>query len=148
MNDINHVIDRSGWPSGPWDNEPDCVEWKSEAGFPAFIVRNHLGALCGYVGVPPEHSAHGKGYWSDVPVSVHGGLTYAGECQGRICHVPAPGETDDVWWFGFDCAHYGDTVPGMLRFEFGNPPVTYYYKDVDYVRSEVESLAKQLKEVK
>lgn len=138
-------VDRSGWPNGPWDAEDDRIEWKTEAGLPALIVRNTgIGNLCGYVGVPKGHVAHGKGY-DDVQVDVHGGLTYAESCGGRICHIPAPGESDDVWWLGFDCAHLGDNNPGMRKYPMRGHSS---YKDVLFVRSEVESLAKQLSEMK
>ena len=95
----------------PWLKEPDRVLFKYE-GFPCLLNRAPTGAWCGYVGVPPGHPAHGKDY-GDVEVHVHGGLTYSDSCQedGPICHVPEPGEPDDVWWLGFDCAHYNDFAP-------------------------------------
>jgi hypothetical protein len=43
------------------------------------MVRNRVGGLCGYVGVPGGHPFHGKGY-DDLPVVVHGGLTFADRC--------------------------------------------------------------------
>ena len=75
-------------------------------------------------------------------ISVHGGLTYADKCSGSICHDPDDGEPDDVWWFGFDCAHSGDVCPWMDRHYQSEHEK---YKDVRYVESEVASLAKQLK---
>jgi hypothetical protein len=60
-----------------------------------------------------------------------------------ICHVPAEGRPERVWWFGFDCAHYGDLCPGMNRYggESG------YYKNRRYVESEIASLAQQLADI-
>ena len=58
---------------------------------------------------------HGKDY-NALDVEVHGGLTYAGECSGSICHVPKPGEPDNVFWFGFDCAHAYDLSPATQAF--------------------------------
>jgi hypothetical protein len=55
---------------------------------------------------------------------------------------PWDGEPDDVWWFGFDCAHIGDVCPGMTRHYQSDHEK---YKDIRYVESEVASLAKQLK---
>jgi hypothetical protein len=143
-------VDRSGWPAGPWDAEPDRVEWRAH-GFPCLIVRNRLGALCGYVGLPPGHPHHGNGY-GNVPVDVHGGLTYANKCGGHICHVPAPGEPDDVWWLGFDCLHWGDVAPGMIAAHrrMGLPDsaesssLGESYKPIGWVRHETERLAAQL----
>lgn len=113
-------IDKAVWGEGPWVGEPDKMQWQDPAtGLPCLIVRNSecTGALCGYVGVPPGHPLHGKSY-NDVEVSVHGGLTFADKCRpeaddGGICHVADPGEPDDVWWLGFDCAHAMDLSPHM-----------------------------------
>lgn len=147
MESTEHQVDRTGWSSGPWDAESDREEWKTAAGLPGLMARNRMGAWCGYVAVPPGHPYHGKGY-DDVPVDAHGELTYSDSCFGHICHVPEPGEPDDVWWLGFDCAHAFDLVPGMVR--PGIPLRSYMnndvYRDVAYVRAEVEQLAAQLVE--
>jgi len=145
---IEHKLNRTGWPAGPWDKEPDKLNWTTKAGLPGMIVRNRLGALCGYVAVNPGHPLYEKDY--EVPdVNVHGGLTYANACQGVICHVPEPGQPDNVWWFGFDCGHYMDYMPGMAASaaRAGIPDdheLGAHYRTVPYVRREVESLAKQL----
>lgn len=102
------------WGIGPWWSEPDRLEWRSH-GLPCLVVRNPMGSLCGYVGLPPEHPLHGKGYEDDGVPYVHGGATYAAACAHRVCHVPAPGESDNVWWFGFDCAHAGDLTPSLRK---------------------------------
>jgi hypothetical protein len=65
-----------------------------------------------------------------------------GEEQG-ICHIPQEGEADEVWWFGFDCAHAGDLTPawkvaGINVGDFES------YRDVGYVKKEIEQLAAQL----
>lgn len=121
-------IDRAekGWPEGPWDGEPDKVQWPDAAtGLPCLAVRSpHNGNWCGYVGLPPEHPMYGRGYDDDgVDFDVHGGLTFSNKCspgkdesQG-ICHTPAPGEPDDVWWFGFDCSHSWDYSPQDVKDE-------------------------------
>ncbi len=120
------VVDRTGWGSGPWDNEPDKLNWTTASGLPGMIVRNDNGALCGYAAVPDNHPWHGVQYhgrsaeypytdesakeevdYTTTPegkIDVHGGLTYSDSCQGRVCHIPEPGEPDNVWWFGFDCS--------------------------------------------
>ena len=140
-----HVVDKSDWPDGPWKDEPDKLVWVDEAtDLDCMIVRGTAGALCGYVGVPPEHSQHGKGY-DDVDVMIHGGLTYADKCHGVICHVPLPGREHQLWWLGFDCAHYADYSPGMARYSLNRPEETY--KDIEYVKRQVTDLAKQLKEM-
>lgn len=209
-------VDKSGWGPGPWNDEPDKRQWQDEAtGLPCLIVRGPVGALCGYVGVPPDHPAYGlspsgapapeyEAYHDAVreqmretfkekrgaenheavrealmalpeppakvpdigdrveEIDVHGGLTYAAGCSGHICHVPAEGEPDNVWWFGFDCAHAGDLCPQMEMARKGFkhlmpslPPeleaamekmdMRDVYRDAAYVAAECASLAKQLK---
>lgn len=145
MSEIEHKIDKSQFGDGPWQTEPDRVEWRY-LGLPCLIVRNEMGALCGYVGVPPEHPWHGKDYNDiDGAVDVHGGLTYANKCNdAAICHVPKDGEPDDVWWLGFDCAHSGDGVPGRPGLIGAYMNIGTRYRDVTYVRAEVEKLAVQV----
>lgn len=183
--------DKSTWGRGPWLTEPDKKQWQDQAtGVPCLAVRNHSGAWCGYVGVPPGHPAHGKDYDS-VDVEVHGGLTFADKCADaspdswarlqkrlrdavsearqypkgdaaqliqrctaagqdydtfveyvrahHICHLPEPGEPDDVWWFGFDCAHFGDCSPA-----YDNLLRDGEYRTLEYVEHEVGALARQL----
>ena len=59
------------------------------------------GYACGYVGVPPDHPWYKKDY-DDIEVDVHGGLTWSDNSVGD---EPA----NELWWVGFDPAHYGDT---------------------------------------
>jgi hypothetical protein len=154
------TIDRTEWGAGPWDDEPDRVDFV-HAGFACLLHRGPLGHWCGYVGVPREHPAYGQSY-DAADVDVHGGLTYANRCAGAICHVPAPGMPDDVWWLGFDCGHAGDYTPSMGRWwgtGYPFPDAKYdhdvamaavedwtieKYRTVAYVRAETERLATQL----
>ena len=145
--------DRSDWPPGDWDNEPDRVDF-THAGFACLLHRGPLGAWCGYVGVPKDHPYFGKEY-DHVAVEVHGGLTFASECHGHVCHIA----DEEVWWFGFDCSHAGDLVPGLQRFhnltraKFPLPEnfesfLHESYKDLNYVKKETISLAQQLAQIK
>lgn len=148
------TIDKKTWGDGPWQDEPDRALWRHR-GLPCIITRQpQSGHLCGYVGVPLGHPWHGKGY-DDVDATVHGGLTYARACEGDVCHVPKPGESDDVWWLGFDCSHYRDYAPGraaMMRELSRKHPELLpprdrnedeTYMDIDYVQAEVQRLANQ-----
>src|SRR5262249_14225809 len=120
------TVDKSAWGDGPWQQEPDKRQWADpDTGLPCLILRGPVGALCGYVGGPPSHPVYGKDY-CEVDVSVHGGLSFADRCHRgdeatAICHLPAPGESDDVWWLGFDCAHSGDLAPEMAAFARSHP---------------------------
>lgn len=149
----SNSFSKSSWGPGPWQDEPDREEWRDpQTGLPCLASRGPLGAWCGYVAVPPGHVLHGRDIWGIAEIEVHGGLTYSDKCQGKICHVPAPGEPDDVWWLGFDCGHGGDYMPqadqsmkaigleGVTIFEGGT------YRDLAYVKAEITHLAAQLAE--
>lgn len=180
-------LDKKAWGDGPWVDEPDKVQfYDEETGFTCLIVRNHGGALCGYVGVPQTHPLYRKNYSDKVMVEnvndiqfngnflellastgghalqnnkislgmyfrVHGGLTYSATCNegGKICHVPYKGEPEKVKWFGFDCAHSGDMSPAYNTERFGILINEWsVYRDMKYVRQEVLSLARQIKDFK
>lgn len=182
--------DKSKWPErGPWDHEPDKVQWQDEAtGLPCLALRSH-GHWCGYVGVPKGHPFYEKGYSEKIcdckdneyscydhspecRVEVHGGLTFSDHCHTSddpeiqshlICHVPDPGEPDNIWWLGFDCAHAGDKTPYTTQEELDihnqvrrkmlakgyteEQLVNYCYRTLDYVKEQCRSLALQLKEI-
>lgn len=58
-----NVQDKKGWGEGPWQHEPDKVQWVDPTtGYACLIVRGPVGALCGYVGVPKGHPAYGLSY--------------------------------------------------------------------------------------
>lgn len=143
--EYRNVVDKSDWPRGEWDSEPDKIQWQDEeTGLPCLIVRQHNGYLCGYVGVTEGHPWHGGSY--DRPdVSVHCGLTFAGPCMTNadeasdICHKTGDGEPDNVWWLGFDCAHAWDAYP--LE-SYKNSKAEY--RNVAYVTEECRALARQL----
>ncbi|HEX9504236.1 MAG TPA: hypothetical protein VF974_08050 [Patescibacteria group bacterium] len=138
MIEIN--CDKSKWGPGPWQNEPDRIEFEYNR-FPCLMQRNmQLGNWCGYVAVPPGHPAFEKSY-NDIEVNVHGGLTYANHCNGHICHIPKPGKPDNVWWLGFDLGHLDDLMPWFKRHGIMNDGV---YRDVAYVKAECKNLAQQL----
>lgn len=130
------------WGDGPWKDEPDRIEWRRPgSALPRLMLRGPMGSWCGYVGVPEGHPLHGRKAWGTGAtdeqhhaavddLEVHGGITYAEACAGNICHVPAPGEPDHVWWFGFDCAHAGDVSPGLHRRSGLSPFRGDEYRDV------------------
>jgi hypothetical protein len=174
--EYRNVHDKSSWERGPWDHEPDKIQWPDAAtGLPCLIVRGPHGALCGYVGVPEGHKLFGKGYSEDrvfecgdgcsedhhydctpeARLRAHGGVNFARLCiqtadeEKHICHRPASGEPDHVWWFGFDCAHAGDFSPSYSKMSLLGIPTGWggvvEYRDVAYVERECEALADQLR---
>src|SRR5215469_2311962 len=152
-------IDKSDWDRGPWDSEPDKVQWQDAAtGLPCLAVRNPVGGnWCGYVAVCESHPWFKKHYSDDgVEIRCHGGLTFSGFCQEDdkehgICHVPGEGEPDRVWWFGFDCMHSGDLGAAwdakqreLLRSPFFAQNT---YRTLPYVREECAQIAQQLSRI-
>jgi len=103
-----HAIDKSAWPRGPWDDEPDTHEWINRAsGYDCFAQRSDItGAWCGYVGLPKGHPWWEKHYTQLPDLKIHGGLTFAGRFKDK----------HGVWGFwliGFDCSHSWDYRPAM-----------------------------------
>ena len=153
------TIDRSSWPSGPWDGEPDKIQWPDAAtGLPCLAVRNPTyGHWCGYVGLPPGHPLHGVDTddIDNIVSGVHGGINYTDLCfrtqdaeeSVGICHVPSPGEPEHVWWVGFDCAHALDASPFTVRNMRDlmlQPVLPATYRTLAYVQDNCASLAAQL----
>lgn len=130
---------------GEWKNELHRIEFK-HVGLSCMMVRNFtFGHWCGYVGVPPGHPAHGKAY-ADLDVHIHGGITYANGCDHFICHKPDFGEPDELYWIGFDCAHFGDVSP-FYPYKMGSDPKLLSYKNEQFVIRETKRLAEQLAEM-
>lgn len=154
-------IDKSTWGPGPWQDEPDRIEWIDPAtGLTCLMLRSNpgFGVWCGYVAVPPGHRLHGVAH-DHAPemthYAAHRGLTFAGPCmthdrpkREQVCHVPAPGEPDDVWWFGFDCGHGGtDLSPALAARGIGMRALerpSEMYRDVAYVTERCRALAAAL----
>ena len=136
------LADRDRWVRGIWDHEPDKAVWRHQDKI-CMIVRNNFGALCGYAGVLKDHALFDAHYDDDalkeVSWSIHGMLTYSGRCGGNVCHVADREEEEEVYWFGFDCAHTCDFIP-----LYSLKDSTHDYKDFEYVAREVEKLSEQL----
>lgn len=147
-------------------NEPDYFNGTAH-GLATHAERNSRKAWCGYVEVPAVHVLFGKDYDSrwlvdrsalelgklgpiavlceamrfddgaaslDVILDVHGGITFA---------RPAYWTEPRGWWLGFDCSHSGDASPyDQYRSTFLRDKGTY--RDLDYVKAEIESLARQI----
>jgi hypothetical protein len=148
-------VDKSDWGPGPWQDEPDKVQWVDKAtGLPCMARRSETsGAVCGYVGVDASHPLSGVSYMEAPDFEVHGGLTYSDFCheddpEHMICHIPDPGEPERLWWFGFDTAHSWDYPPAMAAREraLGLSAVwgSATYRGLTYVKAECARLAAQL----
>lgn len=98
----------------------ECEILKNSYGVPT--LTNNKDWLCGYVGLPKGHKYYEKDY-DRININVHGGLTFADKGDGKIW-------TAGLWWIGFDCAHYNDTIS---------------FWNLERVQEEVERLVRQLK---
>lgn len=146
-----NLVDKASWGPGPWQAEPDKVQWTDEAtGIACLVVRNEVGALCGYVGVPDGHPWHGRHFMDvDPGPDVHRELSYSLECQGdpngvTVCHVAADDEPETLWWLGFHCSSGHDLSPAILT--LNSPAVSRLreyltYVPIAYVRAQCAVLA-------
>lgn len=87
--------------------------------YTTFGMKMDFGWGNGYVDLPKDHPMWGKHY-DDIPVEVHGGLTYSEKTP------------DGMWRVGFDTAHLGDTFKKWPRSK---------------VEEEANRLAKQLEDM-
>lgn len=141
FNDLN----KKEWGKGPWLKEPDKMQWQDkETGLPCLIVRNYVGALCGYVGVSKGHRFYKTDYENVPTIQCHGGLSFSNFCRDKVCHIVDAGEDDKVWWLGFDCGHWQDLIPGFSKDLNSSKIVSAVYRTMPYVKKECKNLAKQL----
>lgn len=144
-------------------------DWTTKSGLRAVCLFVNESHRCGYVGVPVSHVLYGINYGQevdflnvggalvgkkspllaitasvgaadgvirkspDVAIDVHGGLTYAGGNEEY------PAESNNLWWFGFDCAHAGDGTMVLESHNIFDGPVG----SLDFVIDECESMAEQ-----
>jgi hypothetical protein len=150
-------------------------------GLKCVVLGLSMGHRCGYVGVSKSNQLYGVGCSDNckalskkdvegqsigkrgiIPLmcmdtesetispeiyfDVHGGLTYSGGGEG--CEYPIK---SDLWWFGYDCAHYGDGRDLSLMDEeykkiYGNPVFMDFepIRTTEYCVEECKRLAEQL----
>ena len=162
----------------PWLSEPDREEFDAY-GLLCVVKRQPvLKILLGYVGIPRTHPLYGVAQdalipypetWKDqalfieevgvmnmlctdldaMPVghapvhfvmTVHGGLSFSDPMD----------EHPDLWFFGFDCGHGNDFLPGMFETLDGwnvdrlRDTIGGTYRSFEYVKNECVHLAEQL----
>ena len=88
--------------------------------------------ICGSLDAVPEENI----YRLSVILRCHGGVAWA-------ANKPASGKPDGRWWFGFDCSHSGDYVPGLSRYHADDG--SEVYRDVDFVKAAASKLCADLK---
>lgn len=141
--------------SGPWTDEQDFMFWvDSYTNLPCMVIRHpSLGHLCGYVGIEKTNSLFGKHYDEIsrlINYDAHGGLTFGGDFRfNRTVNIMISDMPDKYreivkafWWVGFDCAHSGDLVPGMILPAVLKREDTY--RDFAFVIDECTTLAAEI----
>lgn len=122
------VIDKTAWPRGAWDLEPDELYWTDErTGLKCAIFRNrYLGYLHGYVMVPNGHRYH------DVPAkdipAARAEASFVSMCG---CHTS----------IGFGCGRLGYWIPAKEGID--NEPGSRYI-GIDERRRMCAELAAEL----
>lgn len=87
----------------------------------------------GYVKIPQGHKYFGVDY-NDIPVTVHGGLTYCRLADDQV-----------NWIVGFDTAHYMDlSLSTLFMFDELMGMSVDNYRTMDYVKDELIGLVDQL----
>lgn len=141
------LLIKAKWGEGPWILEPDCVIFHAKAAphLRGMVWRHFMwGQLNGYVLVPQRHLLPGisfeHGEYQHLPTTgAHRGLTYASRTDAGN------------WVLGFHTGHAWDYQPAFearspswLRFPRGEEQpewLRHTYRDMPYVRREVEQLA-------
>lgn len=134
-------VDRTGWPNGEWDSEPDRIEWRMH-GYYCLVNRNPIdGRLCGYVALEKGHKYCGirSNKLSDIlDTEVHGGITWASQAKDFTGTWQFP--IWDMWIVGFDCGHGGiDFMPSISN-GFNDEK----YRNAGYVVQNVHILLHEL----
>lgn len=169
------TVDKSAWPRGEWDDEPDKMQWQDEATkLPCLIVRASSGALCGYVGVSPSHPWYKLDYSDVFPghacndscekdgsyhdyescidgrIEVHGGLTFADMCadtSDESKHIcHVPGPGEpDHVWWFGFDCAHSGDISPAYGMHRMFSDGYDSYREIPYVKREVTRLAEQLK---
>lgn len=146
----SHDEYRALYGPGPWDGEPDRVEFAHETesircgpdfrrhniNIPCVIHRRPDGAWAGYVQLPAMSHAPAL-----ASFHVHGGISFyaVSDCYPWLPQLPK-----GAGWIGFDCAHPGfhhDQIP-MAQIPKRGPQMIY--RDVAFVTAEARKLAEQV----
>lgn len=149
----------------------------THAGSRCVVIIGRNGYRCGYVGIPKTNKLYGVDYNNKVDslnfkdissesigkrsliavfchdgsdkispflyFNVHGGITYSGG-DGY------PVESENLWWFGYDCGHAGDgkdlsVMDGRLKEIELMYPMNGIVRSLEYCIEECKQLAEQLK---
>jgi hypothetical protein len=141
---LRSEVDRQGWAEGPWDHEPDQLEWLEQGVYCCLSRQRVTGRWQGYIALPETHLWHKSSYRSlnkhfGDKLPAHGGVSYSrfrGSYPFRYADV-----SKEHWIIGYNCGHLGDLQPGI---QARNPdPLLYLglvYRNLSYNLDIVKSL--------
>lgn len=156
---MNNVIviefyNKKNFPPGEWTKEPDLCYWQGK--LPCLALRDmSMGIWKGFVGIDSTHPFYGviiedllkKDDITEIFFEVHGGITMAGRLPAKYKEF-----AKDYWWIGLEASHGADFMP-LLQLDMSNPDMAkmlsnQVYKDLHFIRREVNKLANRLVKIK
>jgi hypothetical protein len=117
-----------------WTREPSHKQFKYRS-YLCIIIRDSLGILHGYVGLPSyveyrdEHLLRG--------VSPHNGLSLEGKGKGDL---PLYDGTQELYWIGFHCGGKDDLIPLFASTNYKGKT----YKNMLFVEREIKNMVDQI----
>lgn len=129
-------IDKSKWPRGEWDNEPDYLEWTDEStGFSCQILRDpKAGFLKGVVDVETLGRLFARNEKEILQVLDIGGMI---EVEFYYYHIP------NILRTQFRCWNYHDLIPSGNYWQSENAT----YKNIEYVKEGCRSICNDLSKI-
>ena len=143
--------DKLKWGYGEWVEEVDAMYFTYK-NYDAHIIRNNLGALCGYIAIPKNHPWYKVENDYDIPCNVHGGITFDQLCIHKETNL-------EQRVIGFDCSHFNDLSPALnhdlnmlyndhdasqnLKEFFSKYHLNDVYKNINYCVQECKSMIEQ-----
>lgn len=135
-------------------NEPDLCVWEHK--LPCLAIRDmSLGIWKGFVAIDNKHPFYGKtvddllklSEGIEIFSSVYGGMSGAGRLPAKYKEF-AKGH----WWIGVETSHGGDFMP-LLKLDNSDPDMAKMtsnqtYKDLRFIRREVNKLADLIAKIK
>lgn len=156
---MNNVIfiefyNKQNFPPGKWLSEPDLCFWDNV--LPCLAIRDMaMGIWKGFVAVDEQHPFYNKPVSEliktleglEVCTSVYGGVSGAGRLPPKYKEF-----AKNYWWIGLETSHGGDLMP-LLKWDNSDPNMakmisTQTYKDLIFIRREVNKLAKYVSKMK
>ena len=98
------------------------------------ILNIPMGIRCGYIGVGDNSPLYGKNE-EDLPLSAHGGITYASRFPPRTFESIQKGR--NLYWIGFDTGHFGDRLDDetIQKYNITNGVCTFWGTEGTYIAS-------------